>query len=78
MKTSGKRTYFIKVFGKANGDLLNASSPVEMVSEGSDSETSLLTIFSDQAGLIGTLRFLHARGFQILSVDVKADEEKKN
>ena len=67
-------TYRIEVRGQVNEDDLDAMSPLHMtlvredaLGEGPHGST-FFTIHTDQSGLIGLLRHLHARGFVFLSV----------
>jgi hypothetical protein len=67
-------TYQIEVRGQVDENDLNAMSPLQMTlvrmgafEEGQHGST-FFTIHTDQSGLIGLLRHLHARGFVFLSV----------
>lgn len=69
------KTYIIELEGHFSHDELNAGSPIEMVI----SQTGVTTrcvVHTDQSGLIGLLRHLHARGLCLLSV-VSAQETNK-
>jgi len=61
-------TYQIKVAGCMNENDLNMGSPLEMVVVQEDDAATLFTIFSDQSGAIGLLRYLHGRGYVLISV----------
>lgn len=66
-------TYQIEVAGWVDGDDLNAMGPlqIQMVrgeAGGDPVEATLFSVCTDQSGLIGLLRHLHARGLVLLSV----------
>jgi hypothetical protein len=61
-------TYFIQLCGQVDESDLNAMSPIQMTVVRADTALTLLTVFTDQSGLIGLLRHLHGRGFVLLSV----------
>ncbi len=62
-------TYQIRLEGEVSQDEINASSPAEATVEHSDATSTLLSIHIDQSGLIGLLRYLHGKGFVLLSVN---------
>jgi hypothetical protein len=67
-------TYQIEVRGQADENDLNAMSPLHLavVQTNADKEhphvSMQLTVRTDQSGLIGLLRHLHARGLVLLAV----------
>jgi hypothetical protein len=60
-------SYQIKVLGKLDESFFNASSPHRIKLEKSDPTGSLFTVYTDQSGLIGLMRYLHQQGYVILS-----------
>ncbi|MBN1265631.1 MAG: hypothetical protein JXA25_09070 [Anaerolineales bacterium] len=67
-----ERSYYIMVKGTVEEQLLNTSSPSCMrVVQAGENKTQLVTR-TDQAGLIGLIRFLHGQGFLLLSITQKA------
>ncbi len=64
-------TYRVKVSGQVDEGDLNVRSPLEMKVERVETESTWLSIDTDQSGLIGLLRHLHGLGFVFLSVDRK-------
>ena len=62
-------TYLIQLHGQVNESDLNAMSPIQMTVVQADTASMLLTVCTDQSGLIGLLRHLHGRGFVLLSVN---------
>jgi len=73
---SGKEerfTYQIIVAGQVDVDDLNAMSPLHIermrAEVGSGGiETTIFSVLSDQSGLIGLVRHLHARGLVLFSM----------
>jgi hypothetical protein len=65
------RTYFIEVRGRMDEMDLNATSPIQMVVEGTDGDSMRLTVHTDQSGLIGLIRHLHGLGLALLSLNCK-------
>jgi hypothetical protein len=73
-------TYQIEVRGQADENDLNAMSPLRLMVVQANADTKhpadkeppctsmLLAVRTDQSGLIGLLRHLHARGLVLLSV----------
>ena len=62
------RTYQIEVQGQVEENNLNAKSPMHITIQRIDLKATLISLKTDQSGLIGLLRHLHGRGFVILSV----------
>jgi hypothetical protein len=73
---SGKEerfTYQIVVAGPVDVDDLNAMSPLHIQKMRAEvgnrgNETTVFSVCSDQSGLIGLLRHLHARGMVLFSM----------
>lgn len=61
-------TYQIEVRGQVDEKDLNTISPLEMTAVLVEPTATFFTIHTDQSGLIGLLRHLHARGLIFLSV----------
>ena len=61
-------TYHIQLRGLVDESEVNAMSPLEMTVERVDQAATLITVCTDQSGLIGLLRHLHGLGFVLLSV----------
>jgi hypothetical protein len=61
-------TYHIQIAGQVAEDEINAISTLQMTLERIDTAATLFSICTDQSGLIGLLRHLHARGLVLLSV----------
>lgn len=61
-------SYHIQVAGRVSENDLNALSPVQMAVERVDPAATRLIVRTDQSGLIGLMRHLHALGFVFLSV----------
>jgi hypothetical protein len=61
-------TYHLEIRGPVDEDEINAMSPLQMGVERAGPAATLLTISTDQSGLIGLMRHLHGLGFVFLSV----------
>lgn len=61
-------TYHILIEGHVAQDEINTMSPLQLTLERNDAAATLFSICTDQSGLIGLLRHLHARGLAILAV----------
>ena len=61
-------TYHIQLRGQVDGGEINATSPFQMTVERVDQAATLITVRTDQSGLVGLLRHLHGLGFVFLSV----------
>ncbi len=61
-------TYHILIAGQVAQEEINAMSPLQITLERIDVAATLFSICTDQSGLIGLLRHLHARGLVLLSV----------
>jgi len=61
-------TYQIQLRGQVDEAEINTMSPLQMAMVQADADATLFTIYTDQTGLIGLMRHLHALGFVILSI----------
>jgi hypothetical protein len=61
-------TYHIQFEGHLAADEINAMSPLHLTLERIDADAAWVSVCTDQSGLIGLLRHLHARGVVLLSV----------
>ncbi|MEJ2711351.1 MAG: hypothetical protein P8074_27330 [Anaerolineales bacterium] len=61
--------YRIKVRGKVQASDLNATSPLRLSVERVEQASTLLSVRTDQSGLIGMIRHLHGLGLILLSID---------
>lgn len=59
-------TYQIEVEGRINEKTFNAASPIQIRVENMQYSTTLLTVYTDQSGIIGLLRHLHRQGFVLI------------
>ena len=71
------RTYRIEIQGRADENDLNAISPFQMTVVRADAESTLLTVSTDQSGLVGVLRHLHSRGLVLRSVRSEKVNKRK-
>ena len=62
-------TYLIQLGGQLDETEINAMSPFQMTVEQVDAASTLLSIYTDQSGLIGLIRHWHNRGLTLLSMD---------
>lgn len=69
------RGYLVQIEGLVTSDEL-ATSPCEVEVADVNTATTQLKICTDQSGLIGLLRYLHGRGFVLLSVSITQEEIK--
>jgi hypothetical protein len=60
--------YHIQLRGRVDEDEINAMSPLQMTVIRADAAATLLTVNTDQSGLIGLMRHLHGLSFVFLSV----------
>ena len=61
-------TYLIEVRGRLEEEDVNTMSPLKLSVEWVGQEATLLTVRTDQSGLIGLMRHLHGLGFVFLSM----------
>lgn len=61
-------SYRIKVQGQVDENAFNATSPLEVAAAQAEPTITLMTVRTDQSGLIGLIRHLHRQGFLLLSV----------
>lgn len=62
-------TYQIEVQGMVDENDLNAASPIQMTAVWVEPSATQLTFCTDQSGLIGLIRHLHARGLVLVFVN---------
>jgi len=60
------RLYLIRLDGLVSEETINTSSPIETLVSQMDTLTQC-AVYTDQSGLMGLLRHLHARGLVLLS-----------
>jgi hypothetical protein len=60
--------YLIQLRGRVDEAEINAMSPLQLTVKEVDVASTLLTVNTDQSGLIGLMRHLHGLGFVFLSV----------
>jgi hypothetical protein len=65
-------TYLVQLRGVVDEGEINAMSPLHATAEPAGTAATLLTVCTDQSGLVGLLRYLHGRGFVLLSVRILA------
>jgi hypothetical protein len=68
-------TYLIQLRGVVDESEINVQSPLHTTVEPQGTAATLLTVRTDQSGLVGLLRHLHGRGFVLLSVGILAPQE---
>ena len=61
-------TYLIELRGAVDVNELNPMSPHQMTSTRVEPTKTLITVCTDQSGMIGLLRHLHNLGFVLLAV----------
>lgn len=69
------QTYAILLRGRIDPGEIGAASPLRVKVEFPEEQNTKLVVRTDQSGVIGLLRYLHGRGFVILSVNRKNDRE---
>jgi hypothetical protein len=62
-------TYRIEVQGKVDEKVLNANSPLKMIVSRAEGTSTVVSIHTDQSGLIGLMRHLHGQGFVFRSLN---------
>lgn len=62
-------TYRVEVQGKVDEKVLNANSPLKMIIIRAEGDSTVITIHTDQSGLVGLMRHLHGQGFVFLSLN---------
>jgi hypothetical protein len=65
-------TYHLQLEGPVAEAEINATSPLHLTLERIEATAALFSVCTDQSGLIGLLRHLHARGLVILSINREA------
>jgi hypothetical protein len=69
-------TYLIQLRGVVDEAEINAGSPLHTTVEPQGTAATLLTVRTDQSGLVGLLRHLHGRGFVLQAVRIAQDTER--
>jgi hypothetical protein len=62
------RTYLIRLDGQAGEDEINATSPVRVAALEAGEGGTVLSVRTDQSGLVGLIRHLHGLGFVLVSM----------
>jgi hypothetical protein len=67
-------SYLLKLSGQVSESEMNALSPLQMTVEACEGDETLLTVCTDQSGLIGLMRHLHGLGFVLVAMS-RLDQE---
>jgi hypothetical protein len=65
------QTYAILLRDRIDPKEIDVASPLRMNVMGLEGENTKFEVHTDQSGIIGLLRYLHGRGFVILSMNCK-------
>jgi hypothetical protein len=71
-----QHTYLVQLRGSMDIDELNALAPLQLTKVRADATATLVAASTDQAGLIGLMRYLHGLGLQLLSVKCESDHQE--
>lgn len=71
------QTYAILLRGRIDLGEIGEASPLRVKAEFPQAQNTKLEVRTDQSGIIGLLRYLHGRGFVILSVNCEHNREKQ-
>lgn len=71
------RLYLIHLDGQVDEETINANSPIKALVTQMQTFTQC-SVRTDQSGLIGLLRHLHARGLVLLSVAINSEKVRRN
>jgi hypothetical protein len=63
--------YQIELQGLVDEKELNSKSPLHLKVVRVEAESTLLSLHTDQSGLIGLLRHLHSRGYLLISIQIE-------
>ena len=63
--------YRIEVEGRINEETFNTASPIQIKVENPQHSSTLVTVYTDQSGIIGLLRHLHRLGFVVIALKRK-------
>lgn len=66
--------YQIEVEGSINEEIFNTASPIQIEVENIQHSITLITVYTDQSGIIGLLRHLHRLGFVVIALNRKRKE----
>jgi len=69
-------TYRIHLRGQVSEQEINALSPLQTTVENAGADSMLVSLCTDQSGLVGLLRHLHGLGFVFLSI-LRTDERSE-
>lgn len=70
-------TYHLRISGQVDVEDLNTICPHQGTLLQSEPGETLLSIYTDQSGMIGMLRQLHSLGLHVLSVDCCPERKEK-
>ncbi|MBN1660425.1 MAG: hypothetical protein JXA93_18645 [Anaerolineae bacterium] len=63
-----QRSYLIRLEGQAGEGEINATSPLRVAVVRAGEAGTVLSVCTDQSGLVGLIRHLHGLGFVLLEV----------
>jgi hypothetical protein len=66
--------YQIEIQGLVDERELNLNSPLYTKVVRVEAKSTLLSLHTDQSGLIGLLRHLHTQGYQLISIQIEKNQ----
>lgn len=63
--------YCIEIHDQLEEKTFNSMSPYRITDVRAGPDTTLFTVFTDQSGLVGLVRYLHQQGYVLLSIHRK-------
>ena len=70
------QTYTILLQGRIDAGEIGPKSPLRMKVERVEEQNTKVEVRTDQSGIIGLLRYLHGRGYVILSMKRKLETQE--
>ncbi len=68
--------YQMTLRGQVNESEINAMSPIHITVVNAGLDFTLLTVRTDQSGLVGLIRHIHGKGFLFLSINREEGRER--
>lgn len=70
-------TYRITLRGQVDVDDLNHASPHQMTPDQIQAASTIVTVYTDQSGLLGLIRHLHNLGLEISSITSQSERKEE-
>jgi hypothetical protein len=78
MKLNAVRTYKIQIYGQVKEEDIHPTSPLQFMIDRVEETNTIIKLQTDQSGIIGLIRHLHALGLVLVSMSCSLENLPEN